>query len=233
MPLLPQFEYEAMMDCLWAATPNGYLDGIECVSKMKQDFESTGWLGNNWRQTEWPGFYIEYCLEGFLNGRVIMNMGDNAIVYPAGGGGTCRIDCYDTPTGMLIDAKTHSNDRGDIIVTNDYEALQQIVEDQQEMLFYVVFGDPVWDENRHFQAWHTALKGGKSNYTLEREKEGRPSRMRKSGFSVTGAGLYVVDRSTFGTSACYEAAQGCNSNGAPRPSKAALDISIISPVSIR
>lgn len=233
MTALVQSDYEQIMDDLWAATPQGYLDGYECVAAMKDDFDVTGYLGNNWRQTEWAGFYVEYCLEKWLTGRMCMNMGDDAVVYISGGGGNCRIDCIDSVSEILVDAKTHSSDKGNCVVTNDYQAIQQIISDRDEILFYVVSGDPVWDVDGQFRKWHTALKGGKSAYSIQREREGRSSRMRKSGFAVTGAGLYLIDEDLLGTSACFESTQGRNSNGLPRPSKATLDLSQISPICYR
>jgi len=46
------------------------------------------------------------------------------------------------------------------------------------------------DFNEDFRRWHEEQKGGESNYTLEREADGRPTRRRKTAYMIVNVMAY-------------------------------------------
>jgi len=81
------------------------------------------------------------------------------------------------------------------------------------------------DNDRSFQKWHTELKGGKSNYELERENRTSVSRYRKTKAELTEIALIILKKDDLDLLATMK--QGRNSNGASRPEKYMLDLETI------
>ena len=71
------------------------------------------------------------------------------------------------------------------IIVNDSEATAKGIKDYGSVGLILALGKVLYnDENRTFQRWHEALKGGLSYYSLERIKRGAWSRLRKVSFNL-------------------------------------------------
>jgi hypothetical protein len=79
------------------------------------------------------------------------------------------------------------------------------------------------DEQRTFQKWHEALKGGKSKYELERIKRGAWSRLRKTEFNLEQISFIKIDDNVLIKCGSFQR-DFRNSNGRPRREKVLLDL---------
>lgn len=50
------------------------------------------------------------------------------------------------------------------------------------------------DQNNEFRDWHEEQQGGKSEYTKQREREGRRSRVRKTSFMIINASVFSITK---------------------------------------
>lgn len=194
-----------------------FWDGKTAILEMK----SAGF--NQWKQMEWPGFYLE-----FLSRQILPRIfGKQSDLF-----GNTRFDGF---LGVPWDLKCKGlTDPGGNQTTtmylNDERATIDAIDRFGMTLLVVVFGEYTFDdENQTFYSWHESIKGPKSNYQLA--DPNRKSRRRKVGFSPNGLNLYVFTHEHIRNQANgFELrSQGKNSNGKPRPYKYLLDVAKFQP----
>ncbi|MEM0492367.1 MAG: hypothetical protein QXS02_00180 [Candidatus Thermoplasmatota archaeon] len=79
------------------------------------------------------------------------------------------------------------------------------------------------DEQRSFQKWHEELKGGKSDYEIERIKRGAWSRLRKVSFDLKQISFIRIDDDVLVKCGSFQR-DFRNANGTPRREKVLLDL---------
>ena len=182
-------------------------DGREAILEMKE----SGYL--QWRQMEWIGFYFQYLCEKHLN---------NYMKIPGTKYGNVHFDAFkDIPW----DFKTHAmNTSSNQIIVNDSVAISNGIKDYGAVGLILALGKVVYnDESRAFQKWHEELKGGLSEYYLERIKRGAWSRLRKISFDLQQISFIKITDETLVKCGSFQA-DFRNSNGAPRREKVLLDL---------
>jgi hypothetical protein len=185
-----------------------FWDGKNSVLELKE-------ADYNWRQMEWWAFYFEYKMQQLLKGK---------FNFP---GDAFNNTCFDMKGGINWDmkAKAIKSDETKVIL-NDVCAMQESVEYNGFHGEIIALCDVKYnDTDRSFQKWHTELKGGKSNYELERESRTSVSRYRKTEATLTEVVLIVFKKDDFKALSIMK--QGRNSNGKPRPEKFMLDLETI------
>lgn len=121
-----------------------------------------------------------------------------------------------------LKAKAIKSDSASFIL-NGVSAMRQSIREHREHGVVIALCDVEYnDATRSFQRWRTALQGGKSLYTLARERRTSHSRYRKT-LAVLVELLFVrVDAAALERLSLM--AQGRNSNGKPRPRKYMFDL---------
>jgi len=180
-------------------------EGKKCVLEMKE-------AAYHWRQPEWWAFYFELLCKAHLCPPLTMpGDRDGRTGWDAKG----RIN-WDLKA-KAIKSDSHS------FILNDMSAMKASVARHGEHGVLIALCDVEYnDADRTFQRWRTELQGGKSKYTLEREKRGAPSRYRKT-LAVLVEALFVrIDAKALERLDLM--AQGRNSNSKPRPKKYMFDL---------
>jgi len=143
-------------------------DGRTSILEMKE----SGFP--HWKQMEWTGFYFQSLCKKYLS---------NIMEIPGPKYGNVRFDAFkDFPWDFKAHAMNTSSHQ---IIVNDSEATANGIKDYGGVGLILVIGKVLYnDEDRTFQKWHEALKGGLSDYSLERIKRGAWSRLRKVSFDL-------------------------------------------------
>ncbi len=183
-------------------------DGKKCIMEMKDANY------NQWRQMEWFGFYFEFLCMQRLGG-IFSIPGDKY--------GTVASACFDAKRAVNWDFKAKAIKSDDHrLILNDVVAMDASVSSFKAHGVIIALCDVDYnDENRSFQKWHDDLKGGKSKYTLAREKRTSISRYRKTSAVLREILFIVLDAKNISFLDIYN--QGRNSNGAPRPPKYSMN----------
>ena len=171
----------------------------------------------NWKQMEWMGFYFEFLCETHFEGIIEMP------------GKTYRKTTFDAFREISWDFKVHASNtaanriRRDFI-TNDAAAIQNTINDHGFYGIILAIGQAKYnDEQANFKRWHDALKGGISEYEINRINRDAPSRTRKTEFILSKIHLICLNTETLNQcSSLYQ--QGRNANGRPRPPKFNVNI---------
>jgi hypothetical protein len=166
-------EIEAILDVLDEALPD-FVDGRDAVLALKA-------AGGGWRQTEWPGFYLEHLAREALKARL---GGDTGPRFGNTG--------FDYRLIRVFDLKVHSEGSGSMWL-NDAEAMETAILTTGGLGFIVVAGSPVPDEDGTFRSWHDELKGTTSDYVREARARGARRRQRKAAFLRTRIDVYFID----------------------------------------
>ena len=157
-------EIELILENLLKEIPSE-VDGKSAILEMKNNGSS------NWRQMEWIGFWFEFFVQKRLSPKI---GGIEGPVY-----GKTK---FDFKRKWVWDLKSHPN-TSDTLILNDKKALTQCIRDSLGIGFIVITGEVTLDDsNNSFKNWHDELKGGKSNYEIERIRRKAPSRKRKVKF---------------------------------------------------
>jgi len=182
-------------------------DGKESVLALKA-------AHYNWRQMEWWGFYFEYLCGQRLKKRFSI---------PGDRYGRTKTASFDLKGAINWDLKAKaikSDDHRSIL--NDAEGMNWSVRVFGAHGLIVALCDVEYNDNdRAFQKWHQALKGGKSAYEVRREQRTSVSRYRKTCVKLQEVLFLVVTPDNISTLGIYH--QGRNSNGSPRRPKYMLD----------
>lgn len=181
-------------------------DGKEAILKLKE-------LDYQWRQMEWIGWYFEVlCLEQLKR---------HAFEIPGKQYGNVAFDCFktvnwDIKAGAI---KSHSHKA----ILNDIEATEQSIRENGAHGLILALVDVEYnDDNRSFQEWHTALKGGLSNYEKKRIERNAVSRYRKRKADLKQILILAINDANKDGLEIY--AQGRNADGSPRNPKYMLDV---------
>jgi len=189
----------------------GQWDGKACVLEMKE-------ADYNWKQMEWWAFYFELKAGKLLASEFTIpgERIDGRVTFDAR-----RTITWDFKSHAI---KTHSHEA----ILNDVEAIDFVLERDGAYGLMVAMCDVEYnDDDRSFQKWHTALKGGLSPYEVERKARTSTSRYRKTAADLQEILFLVVtpdNREALGIMK-----QGRNSNGKPRPPKYRIDLEEIDP----
>ncbi|PIY90458.1 MAG: hypothetical protein COY74_01340 [Nitrosopumilales archaeon CG_4_10_14_0_8_um_filter_34_8] len=164
----------------------------------------------------WIGWYFEYWCQKNLN--KIMEMPFSKKY------GNVSFDGY---LEIPWDFKSHAIESGNKIIINDSEAISNAIKDFGCMGLILVTGSATYDnESEDFKKWHDMLKGGKSNYEINRIARNAPSRKRKSCLEITKIDFIRIDDKLLIKSGSFQE-NFRNSNGNPRRKKVLLDLTKI------
>ena len=143
-------------------------DGRQSILEMK----NAG--SRHWRQMEWMGWYFEFQCERHF-GSILQIPGPNF--------GNVTFDAFGE---IPWDFKAHAaNSTGGVVIANDTEAVAAMLDTYGHYGVILAIGDVEYnDDKRTFKKWHDELKGGKSEYEINRIKRGAMSRQRKTAFSL-------------------------------------------------
>ena len=181
-------------------------DGREAILEMKNSGS------RQWRQMEWIGFYFEFLCETTFGG---------ILDIPGKSYGRSRFDAFHK---ISWDFKAHATNAATRnIITNDTEAIERTIDEHGYYGLILAIGDVEYnDEERTFKRWHDELKGGKSDYELNRIERGAMSRRRKTEFVLCEIHFVCLDDATM--SQCSGSFQKGfrNSDGRPRRSKVSV-----------
>lgn len=184
-----------------------YWDGRKSILQMKRE----GFP--HWKQMEWIGFYFQFLCEKFL--KEIMQI-------PGPKYGNVRFDGFYT---IPWDLKAHAmNTSSHQVIVNDREAISDAINDFGAIGLILAIGKVLYnDEDRTFQKWHERLKGGKSEYELERIKRGAWSRLRKVSFDLQQISFIRITDETLIRSGSFQG-DFRNADGKPRREKVLIDL---------
>ena len=182
-------------------------DGRKSILEMKE----SGFP--HWKQMEWIGWYFQFLCERFLK---------DIVEIPGPKFGNVRFDGF---LKIPWDFKAHAiNTSSHQIIVNDSEATAIGIEKFGSVGLILAMGKVEYnDEQRTFQKWHEALKGGKSKYELERIKRGAWSRLRKTEFNLEQISFIKIDDNVLIKCGSFQQ-DFRNSNGRPRREKVLLDL---------
>ena len=182
-------------------------DGRKSILEMKE----SGFP--HWKQMEWIGWYFQFLCERFLK---------DIVEIPGPKLGNVR---FDGSLKIPWDFKAHAiNTSSHQIIVNDSEATATGIKKFGSVGLILSMGKVEYnDEQRTFQKWHEALKGGKSKYELERIKRGAWSRLRKTEFNLEQISFIKIDDNVLIKCGSFQR-DFRNSNGRPRREKVLLDL---------
>ncbi|HOK08620.1 MAG TPA: hypothetical protein PLT82_04335 [Candidatus Hydrogenedens sp.] len=183
-------------------------DGKKSILEMK----NAGYT--HWKQMEWIGFYFQFLCEKYLS--------DFMKQIPGPKYGNVRFDGFkDIPWDFKAHAMNTSIHQ---IIVNDSEAIANGIKDYGAVGLILAVGKVLYnDENRTFQKWHEALKGGLSEYSIERMKRGAWSRLRKVSFELHQISFIKITDDTLVKCGSFQR-NFRNANGSPRREKVLLDL---------
>ena len=167
----------------------------------------------HWKQMEWIGWYFQFLCERFLR---------DIVEIPGPKFGNVKFDGF---LKIPWDFKAHAiNTSSHQIIVNDSEATAIGIEKFGSVGLILAMGKVEYnDEQRTFQKWHEALKGGKSKYEIERIKRGAWSRLRKTEFNLEQISFIKIDDNVLIKCGSFQR-DFRNSNGRPRREKVLLDL---------
>lgn len=166
----------------------------------------------NWRQMEWWAYYFEFkarqVLQSYFN-------------FPGDRFGNVS---FDLRGSINWDLKSSAIKRyNHNIILNDKTAMDASLEKDYYHGEIIALCDVAYDDHdRSFQKWHTALKGGLSQYETERISRTPISRYRKTKAILTEIAIIVFKNDDFKKLNIMK--QGRNSNGSPRKEKYMLNL---------
>ncbi|MCX8173304.1 MAG: hypothetical protein N3F63_01670 [Thermoplasmata archaeon] len=182
-------------------------DGRKAILEMK----NAGF--NQWRQMEWIGFYFQFLCERLLS---------DTMEIPGPKYGRVTFDGF---MEVPWDFKTHAiNTSSHQIIVNDSEATASAIREYGCVGLILAMGEARYnDDQRTFQKWHEDLKGGKSNYELERIKRGAWSRLRKVEYTLVQISFIRIDDEVLVKCGSFQR-DFRNADGSPRREKVLLDL---------
>lgn len=183
-----------------------FWDGKSCVLELKD-------ADYNWRQMEWFGFYFEYKVRQALLPSKMQVPGD-----------TFGNVTFDVKGKINWDMKAKAiKSDSHVVILNDVEAMEKSVDLHGYHGEIIALCDVHYNDfDRSFQKWHSELKGGLSQYELNRISRTATSRYRKTDAVLTQILLVIFDSDDLELLSIMK--QGRNSNGKSRKEKYALNI---------
>jgi hypothetical protein len=182
-------------------------DGKKSILEMKEANYP------HWKQMEWIGFYFQFLCEKHLS---------SIMKIPGPKYGNVTFDAFkDIPW----DFKAHAiNTSSHQIIINDSEATANGIKEYGAVGLILALGKVQYnDENRTFQKWHDELKGGLSDYSIERMNRGAWSRLRKVSFDLQQISFIIITQETLVKCGSFQR-DFRNADGSPRREKVLLDL---------
>ena len=171
-------------------------------------------IENNYRnkyQPEWPGFYLEYQLEKYLNA----NDKTNVIkFYQDRTDGGVDLDLRFPQLGFYGDLKAHSSNSS-AIQGNDYETIMKLLDNQ--VIYYVVANHDTEKDKDH---GYVTTK----YWNEEQNKDNIMSYSEKMKYSVHLNSYYVLELNKYNKKYIDVYNQGKNSDGHPRNPKISISM---------
>jgi len=176
----PKQEAELIVDALFEDWGTGgdtrgecpFVDGRDAILEMKKA------KFPGWQEVEWAGYHIKYLVqkasELYLRGK-IKSYDRNKRHFVKG--------------NYLWDARFNANEYN-IVILGDVEEYNNIIKNNSGIGVLVIDAAVNYDFNEDFRRWHEEQKGGSSDYSIEREIEGRPVRVRKTEYMIRKAFAY-------------------------------------------
>jgi hypothetical protein len=185
-------------------------DGKKSVLELKK-------ADYNWKQMEWWAFYFEYLCRNALAG---------SFTIPGDKIGTVTFDAKREFNWDLKAKAIKSDDHRAIL--NDQRAMDFSIQKFKKHGVMIALCDVEYnDKSRKFQKWHTKLKGGLSDYEIERKTRTSVSRYRKTYAKLQEILFLEINKGNVELLDIMR--QGRNSNGKPRPPKYMLELENIDP----
>ncbi len=153
-------------ELLWNSLPKHW-DGQQCVLDMKHGGS------NNWRQTEWIGFWFQFKALAILK-----SLGGT--IGPRFG----RVE-FDLSLQGTWDLKCHAQGNRPWAPLNDEMAVESCLRSTKQFGFLIAIGEATYDSSGAFRCWHSKLKGPPSDYVLAGLQSGRRHRRYKITFDLT------------------------------------------------
>ncbi|MHA1228137.1 MAG: hypothetical protein ACTSPV_15440 [Candidatus Hodarchaeales archaeon] len=146
------------------------------------------WLKENnlpFGEVEWYAFFIKHYLRYLLEIKV---PGRFENFQP-------RPKRYLIKGEYIWDIRSKSQPaRSSWVILNDTKSLEELLQDYGGLGLIILNMIFEKDENNKFLEWHERIKGGKSKYTKQREKEGRRQRTRKTTFMIIDASVFYITK---------------------------------------
>lgn len=181
-------------------------DGKKSIMEMKEGGS------NQWKQMEWIGWYFEYLCEKNLS---------DFMKIPGPKYGNVSFDGF---FGIPWDFKAHSTNSGTKMIVNDTEATLNAINEFGCVGLIVASGDVEYDdEERSFYKWHQEIKGGKSQYEIDRIKRNASSRRRKKSFNLNEILFINLTKDLLLKHGSFQK-NFRNSDGSPRRVKVMIDL---------
>jgi len=181
-------------------------DGKACVLELKE-------ANFQWKQMEWIGFYFE-----FLCNRRLETAG---FEIPGEKYGNVQFDALGN-INWDMKAKAIKSDTHDAIL-NDINAMDNSIEKHGAHGIILALLDVKYnDDDRSFQQWHSALKGGESEFEKERKRRNATSRYRKRSAWLRQILFFEINEDN--KTLLSEHRQGRNADGSSRRPKYMINI---------
>jgi len=182
-------------------------DGRKSILEMKE----AGFP--HWKQMEWIGWYFQFLCEKFFK---------DVLEIP---GPKINNVTFDGFKVIPWDFKAHATKKSSHqIIVNDSQATTVAIKNYGCVGLILALGKVKYnDDERTFQRWHEELKGGKSNYEIERIKRGAWSRLRKVEFNLQQIAFIKIDDDVLRKCGSFQR-NFRNANGTPRREKVLLDL---------
>jgi len=155
------------------------VDGREAIKEMKK----AGFPG--WAEVEWAGFHVKFlvqkaCQESLASKVKPLEVRKRHLVKGA----------------FLWDPRFCANEEKQVILGDVDEYRELVAGEGKGGIGILIVNTVAHDDlDGDFRRWHEEYKGGSSEYTIEREAEGRPPRVRKTKYMITMVTGYYFDLS--------------------------------------
>ena len=159
------------------------------------------------------GFYFEFLCENHFG---------SIIEMPGKRYGKTVFDAF---AEISWEFKTHAANSGNTVITNDTEAIVNTINEHGYYGVIIAIGEAEYnDEDGTFKKWHDALKGGISQYEIDRINRDAPSRPRKTEFVLSEILFVCFNAETLSKCASSFQKNFRNADGRPRRGKVTINI---------
>ena len=185
----PRDEAELIINALYEEFGTGgytpgpvpHVDGRVAILAMREDSYP------GWQDVEWAGYHIKYLVQKACDERL------------AGQFAPYTQRRRHLVKGQYVwDARFNANDE-EIVILGDVQEYNDLIRSNGGIGILVVDTQANSDLTGAFIQWHENLKGGMSNYTIEREIDGRPTRIRKTEYMIRKIRAYFFNNGDFET----------------------------------
>jgi hypothetical protein len=183
-------------------------NGIECYKEM---------IADNYKnkfQPEWPGFYLEYEFEKFINDNQLNHVFN---YYQDKTKGGIDLDLYFPQLDSYGDLKSHSISSNGI-PGNDWDTVMSIIDEDaiNSHIYYIIcVSEAEKDSLYEYEVTHF--------WNTQQKKDNLMSYSSKMKNNVTLKKIYILDINKKNKNYLTIFRQGINSNGKPRAPKIMID----------